>query len=410
MAICSLRLMAGSLSGECGHGSDPARGAGGGRGRAAVARRSAGADVNLRDGGGVVARAGAGADRTARSPGRRSLDPVGAGLSGWARRRRTERSVRRAGVGRPRRPGSAARGYGGRRSEGAHRGARGAVDWAVGHDGIAVAGRALTARRAGPAADHLPLGVGGGPGAAASRPRLRGRAAGVRAPHRQPQRLRPRRRAGDAAGDVRLPPLRARLLRHRLQLHHRRLRADLGGAGRRHRRAGARRSRRRIQRCLDGHRRARHVHGLGPAAGRAGGAGTAARLEAVAARRACARGGEGRGQPRRRLLHAVRSRSARAAAAHRRPPRRRPHRLSGQRLLSPPAGCPFARGGARRPALGPERLGGIGRRRAGGDGDAARPPAHARRGRRRRCDRGAGGGRPAHARSRHHRHERLVER
>ena len=63
------------------------------------------------------------------------------------------------------------------------------------------------------------------------------------------QRLRPRPGPLDPAHDLRLPPLRARLLRHRLQLRGRRLRPDLGGARRRDRRGRDRRARRRLQRA-----------------------------------------------------------------------------------------------------------------------------------------------------------------
>ena len=49
------------------------------------------------------------------------------------------------------------------------------------------------------------------------------------------QRLRPRRGSLDPPVDLRLPPLRPRLLRHRLQLRGRRVRPDLGGASRRDR-------------------------------------------------------------------------------------------------------------------------------------------------------------------------------
>ena len=55
----------------------------------------------------------------------------------------------------------------------------------------------------------------------------------------------------DPAVDLRLSPLRPRLLRHRLQLRDRRVRPDLGGAGRWRRSAGDRRPRRRLQPGVD---------------------------------------------------------------------------------------------------------------------------------------------------------------
>ena len=56
-----------------------------------------------------------------------------------------------------------------------------------------------------------------------------GRGDGLRPSHREPQRLHLRRGAGDAARDLRLPPLRQRLERHRLQLRARPVRAHLRG-------------------------------------------------------------------------------------------------------------------------------------------------------------------------------------
>ena len=107
---------------------------------------------------------------------------------------------------------------------------------------------------------------------------------GVRASHREPQRLPAGRGAGDAAGDLRLPPRRPRLERHRLQLRDRRLRADLRGARGRHRRAGRGRAGRRLQPRLDRRGGARLVHERADLAGRQARPAQPAGVEAVAAR------------------------------------------------------------------------------------------------------------------------------
>ena len=69
-----------------------------------------------------------------------------------------------------------------------------------------------------------------------------------------------------------------------------------------------------------------------------------------------------RGRPRRRVLHPVRSRPARAVAPDRRPSRRRPHRLPRRRPLRPPAGRPHpgSRPGRRPGGADADRLGGGG--------------------------------------------------
>ena len=116
-------------------------------------------------------------------------------------------------------------------------------------------------RRPGTAADHRARGLGAGTRAPQPRPAVRDGQARVRPSQRDAQRLQRRRRPVDPAVDLRLSPLRPRLLRHRLQLRDRRVRPDLGGAGRWRRSAGDRRARRWLQPGVDRDGRARLVHG-----------------------------------------------------------------------------------------------------------------------------------------------------
>ena len=190
-----------------------------------------------------VGRSAHGQNRAAHANARRRVGPLGARLDPRSRprprtrrrrppRRRARRlAVRRGDLDRNRRQRAGARRPTDPRRPPALRQRARAVERIGGRRAPASAPR--TRRRAGAAADHRALGVGSGPGAAALPGRLRLRPAGVRPPHRHSQRLLPRRRPGDADVDLPLPPLRARLERHRLQLRDRPLRADLGGSRRR---------------------------------------------------------------------------------------------------------------------------------------------------------------------------------
>ncbi len=262
-----------------------------------------------------------------------------------------------------------------------------------------------------PAADHRSFGVGRGTCAAQPRPAVRHGQARVRPSQRDAERLRPRRRSLDPPVDLRLPPLRPGLFRHRLQLRGRRVRPDLGGASRRHRPADRRRARRRLQRGVGRHGGARLVHGRRALAGGDRRADAAAGLEALASRRPRSRSRYRRGGRVRRLLHAVRAGRARLAAAHRRPPRRRSDELPRQCLLRP-ASLDATTG---RPARGlagarhNHRAGGAGAGGHGGRRGRAADRRRERRPARRRPDRAPADNPPRRADDRHAHHRRRRE-
>ena len=193
--------------------------------------------------------------------------------------------------------------------------------------------RHRTRRRSWPAADHRPRRMGTGRRAAAIPACVRLGEARLRPPQRGTQRLSGRRRPGDPEVDLPVPPVRARLQRHRLQLRDRRLRADLGGTGGWRRRARDRRACRWLQLRVDRRRDPRDVHQRAAAGGGARRARASARVEAVTARRPGPRSRRGTGRPGRRRVHTVCPERARVAAEGGRPPRRRSDRLPRQRAV-----------------------------------------------------------------------------
>ncbi len=193
--------------------------------------------------------------------------------------------------------------------------------------------RADPAGRPRSAADHRARARGRGDGAAACGARIRSGAAGVRPPHREPERLLAARGAGDAARDLRLPPLRARLERHRLQL---RASTPSGASSRRAPGASTSRSWAPRRAATTSSPPAWPCSAPSPA-GRSppprARSAAPARVEALAARRAARGRVTVRVEPGRRRLQPLPGQRPRLAAARRRPPRRRHHRLPGRRAV-----------------------------------------------------------------------------
>ena len=152
-----------------------------------------------------------------------------------------------------------------------------------------------------------------------------------RAPHRGQQRLRAGGFRGDRPVDLRVPHPHAGLVRHRLQRAGRQVRPGVRGPGRRHRPAGRGFPHRRVQPqhlgCGDARRLRRRAADTDPTAHRR----TAARLAARAGPRRPK--GHSRADVGRRLVHPLPARRHPDPADDLHPPRRRQHRLPGQRRL-----------------------------------------------------------------------------
>ncbi|CAA9480578.1 MAG: hypothetical protein AVDCRST_MAG69-752, partial [uncultured Solirubrobacteraceae bacterium] len=180
-------------------------------------------------------------------------------------------------------------------------------------------------REPGRAGDHPAGGVGRRRCAAPRQPELRRGAAGLRAPHRRRQRLRPGGLGRHRARDRPLSPRLQRLERHRLQLPGRQVRPGLRGARRRHRPAGDRRPGAGLQRRVDRHRLPGGLQRDRAVTGGHGGACAPAGVEARRPRRA--RRGTGHRHLRRWPHQPLQGGHAGDPRADLRPPRRQQHLL-----------------------------------------------------------------------------------